>query len=426
MYDLNLKQLLVAAVAAGGSCSNLGRSIRARTPHTYQEIVDATPNLSPNCTFNERVFWILNDVTSVPIDGYGKPATFLNLFKGYRLCTTHARSIARRKEVAAANLTKLPRTRLTKREQFVRRNQRTNHALYAPHCIEGPDYVICPVTGERMAMITKKHITHVLEMTQQEFADRFPHQLMHSNRRRINIQNALKFTDPVTGLTKHQQSVNASKVSSRVPDDTGTTPIQRRVAKTKATHLSRIDELGRNGYQRQAHVRKTTVLPNGLTVEQNAHIKQKQTCIDKGVSINRGASAQSKRVLAPILDWLDLLGIPYYFDNNEFGLRDSVTGNYYFYDLVIRKFNIAIEYQSHAFHANPQLSNDDWINWTPAKGPNLPVGVLPADYRLTYDYTKARSLYQHRGFHMFYVWEASEQQDVERILCLMQTMNMKS
>ena len=41
------------------------------------------------------------------------------------------------------------------------------------------------------------------------------------------------------------------------------------------------------------------------------------------------------------------------------------------------------------------------------------------------DYNKARALYKHRGIVTYYVWQASQRQDVSDLLCLLRTMIMK-
>ena len=73
-----------------------------------------------------------------------------------------------------------------------------------------------------------------------------------------------------------------------------------------------------------------------------------------------------------------------------------------------------------AWHADPTLTEDLWSSWKPPRGK-----LKTATEVLTYDYDKARSLYKHRGFVTYYVWEKSHKQDIENILCLLKTLNTK-
>jgi hypothetical protein len=184
--------------------------------------------------------------------------------------------------------------------------------------------------------------------------------------------------------------------------------------------MDNVDEYGRNGYTRQAHKRLTTILPNGLTVEENAHLKQKETLITNNIGGTGGASKISKKKLKPILDFLMENNIEFYFDETEYGIKDTDTQNYYFYDLTILKYNITIEYQSNAWHSNPTWNEITWNNWCPPRGKKK-----TALESLAYDYNKARSLYKFRNIVTYYVWEDTADNDVRDIICLLQTMNMK-
>ena len=46
--------------------------------------------------------------------------------------------------------------------EFIKRNKKRNQPLYAPNTIQGYDYVVCPVSGERLSMIKDNYITNVL------------------------------------------------------------------------------------------------------------------------------------------------------------------------------------------------------------------------------------------------------------------------
>jgi hypothetical protein len=305
----------------------------------------------------------------------------------------------------------------SKLDQFIKRNKKRNAHLYHDKLQQGYDYVVCPISGERLSMIKDNYIVNVLGMC----IDDYPVVQRECLRRKENIKRGLQQIDPRSGLTKYELGqVKARNVLSQV-DETGTSGYAKKGQKTRNTHLSRVDELGRNGYRRQADYRLTTVLSNGLTIEQNAHIKQKEKLVANNVSGSGGASKLSKKILKPILEFLDNNAIKYYFDSTEYGIKDIDTGNYYFYDLTIPELMMTIEYQSSAWHADPMLSETEWRNWKPPRG----KGKTAIDV-LQYDYNKARSLYKNRGMVTYYVWQRTQDTDIREILCLLKTLITKS
>lgn len=308
----------------------------------------------------------------------------------------------------------------SKVEQFKERNKKRNAHLYEHGLTQGHDYIVCPVSNERLSMIKSSYITKVLGMTVEKYDALYPGIRGVSQTRKFNIKNGLAQIDPISGLTKYELSQIKSREILKQIDDTGKSGYKRKGERTRATHMNNLDEFGRNGYRRQADFRLTTKLPNGLTIEQNAHIKQKETLIHNKKTGTGGASKVSIKVLSPILELLKDRNIEYYFDKNEYGIKDPDSKNYYFWDLTIPTFKLTIEYQSNAWHANPSLTEDLWNKWRPPRGK-----IKTADEVLEYDYNKARSLYKHRGFVTYYVWENTCIQDVEDLLCLLKTQNMK-
>jgi len=301
--------------------------------------------------------------------------------------------------------------------EFIKRNKKRNQHLYALNTIEGYDYVVCPISGERLSMIKDNYITNVLGLAVEEYPDI----QRICIKRKENIKHGLQQVDPETGLTRYEASqIQARQILKQVDSD-GLSGYKKKGQKTRATHLSRVDEFGRNGYRRQADYRLTTVLPNGLTIEQHAHIKQKEKLIANNVSGSGGASKLSKKILKPILEFLDDNAIHYYFDLTEYGIKDIDSGNYYFYDLTIPELAMVIEYQSSAWHADPGLSENEWRDWKPPRG----KGRTAIDV-LQYDYNKARSLYKNRGMITYYVWQRTQDTDIMEILCLLKTLITKS
>ena len=305
----------------------------------------------------------------------------------------------------------------SKIQTFVKRNQKRNAHLYVDGLVQGHDYVICPVSGERLSMIKDNYITNELGMRVKDYPD----VQRICNKRVENIKSGLQQIDSNTGLTRYELGQTKARNILAQVDESGQSGYDRKGKKTRATHLSRIDDLGRNGYRRQADFRLTTVLPNGLTVEQNAHNKQKETLIKNNKTGSGGASKLSKKILAPLIELLTDNDIKFYFDQSEFGIKDQENGNYYFWDLTVPSLKLAVEYQSLAWHADPCLSEDEWNNWKTPRGK-----LKKAHEVLTYDYNKARSLYKYRGFVTYYVWQKTQNQDVKDLLCLLKTLNTKS
>jgi hypothetical protein len=301
--------------------------------------------------------------------------------------------------------------------EFIKRNKKRNQHLYLPETRPGYDYVVCPVSGERLSMIKDNYITSVLGMTVEEY----PVVQRICEKRKENIKHGLQQVDPKTGLTRYEAGqVQARQVLKQVDSD-GLSGYKKKGQRTRATHMRRVDQSGRNGYRRQADARLTTVLENGLTVEQNAHQKQKESLIRNNRSGSGGASKQSKKVLLPLIEFLKKNNIKFYFDFQEYGIKDPDSGNYYFWDLTVPDYSMAIEYQSLAWHADPTLSESKWNAWHPPKGKQLTAQEV-----LTYDYNKARSLYKHRGIVTYYVWQNTQENNIEEILCLLKTLTTKS
>lgn len=425
------KDLVRQLVENGGNCVNLGRSMLIKYPALHRWILDNTTFLDhkPKLKFNERIYCILNDITSEQFNDFGDPAYFGGIFVGYSYASTlynkivtgrekrRIKELIRNEREAAREL----KPQKTKIDEFLIRNKIRNADLYYDTAIKGYDYVECPITGARMHILGEKHIVMNLEMTISEFDNIYPGARKCSTRRLENVKNGLRQIDQDSGVSKHRLGIIKScKTLSTIDPLSGLSGYQKLGQKTRATHMSNVDDEGLTGYQRQARYRTTTVLENGLTIEQNAHIKQRKSILLNNSTGSGGASKISKVVLKPILDYLVENKIKYYFDNNEYGILDTDTNRYYFYDLYIPLINMVIEYQSNAFHADPSLPKEVWDNWHPVLGKKK-----TAMESLLYDYQKAKALYKHRGILTFHVWENSRDEEVEELLCLVKTMNTK-
>ena len=107
-----------------------------------------------------------------------------------------------------------------KLEQFVKRNKRRNKHLYDIGLIAGYDYVICPVSNERLSMIKSSYIEKILLMTVADYDLIYPHVQKICRKRVDNIKDGLQQIDITSGLTKYQLSQFKSReVLQTVGDD---------------------------------------------------------------------------------------------------------------------------------------------------------------------------------------------------------------
>lgn len=141
---------------------------------------------------------------------------------------------------------------MTKLEQFKIRNRKRNRHLYTAESIEGIDFVVCPVSGERLSVIRNDYISKILGIDPNVYWKQYEHIQRCSQKRKTNIKKGLSVVDDATGLTKHAISIKKSQVTKRLPDSQGQTIHQKIGQKTRATHMSNIDQFGRNGYSQNA------------------------------------------------------------------------------------------------------------------------------------------------------------------------------
>lgn len=137
-------------------------------------------------------------------------------------------------------------------KEFITRNRYRNSHLYKSGLKEGIDYIICPVSKERLSMIKKTYIERVLEMTIENYDNLYPNIRGISAARRQNIIKGLQQIDPITGKTKHQISQEKSKKTLSSIGESGLSGYKQKGLKTRLTHLTNIDEFGRNGYSQLA------------------------------------------------------------------------------------------------------------------------------------------------------------------------------
>lgn len=137
-------------------------------------------------------------------------------------------------------------------QEFVKRNRYRNKHLYEDDVVEGFDYIVCPVSGERLSMIKSSYIERVLELTVDEYDKLYPNVRGVCERRIKNIKKGLQKIDDDTGLTKHELSVVKSRETLTEVGIDGVTGDERRAIKTRESNTNNIDERGMNGYHRTA------------------------------------------------------------------------------------------------------------------------------------------------------------------------------
>ena len=167
----------------------------------------------------------------------------------------------------------------TKLQEFIKRNRKRNSHLYKEDLQEGYDYVVCPISKERMSMIKNSYIANVLGMRIEDY----PIVRRTCQKRKENIKSGLKQIDSATGLSKYELSqVKARNILKQI-DSSGMSGYAKKGQKTRATHMSKIDDLGRNGYSRLAS---------------KAILKGNTTKASKGlISLNRNEFKRYKTVV---------------------------------------------------------------------------------------------------------------------------------
>lgn len=136
----------------------------------------------------------------------------------------------------------------SKLEQFIKRNQKRNAHLYHDESQQGYDYVVCPISGERLSMIKENYITNILGIAVSEYPD----VQRICKKRQENIKSGLREIDTESGLTKYELGQIKARTVLKQVDADGKSGYVKKGQKTRATHMSRIDKFGRNGYSRIA------------------------------------------------------------------------------------------------------------------------------------------------------------------------------
>lgn len=135
---------------------------------------------------------------------------------------------------------------------FIKRNRIRNISLYDENLIENQDYIVCPVTHERMTMMKTTYITGVLEMSIDEFESKYPSQPREATSRVSKIKKTMD-TVLDNGMTiKESMALSVSKAMKSL-DANG---------KTKAANAAV-----------KSNITKSNVGADGLTVAERASRK---------------------------------------------------------------------------------------------------------------------------------------------------------
>lgn len=96
------------------------------------------------------------------------------------------------------------------------------------------------------------HITKTLGMTVTEFDNLYPSFVKEATSRSVNISNKVNEIDPATGVSVSKGAQLKAKQTLSMPDENGVTGYTKKGQKTRATHMSNINEHGQNGYSQLA------------------------------------------------------------------------------------------------------------------------------------------------------------------------------
>lgn len=380
------------------------KTVKRYKPNLYYLVLQKTKFLDDKVSLQERVYCILNNITIRP-DG-----KFYDLDKGYSTeeddKLNYIISLANK---VGSNDIKHGR----KINEFLKRNIKNNY-----EGIEGYDYVVCPVLNVKMNMIKSNYIENYLLMTVEDFEKKYPNTKRTCDKRIENIKNGIHEIDQETGKTKHQLAMKKAVITKNIVGEDGKTINDKIGEKTRATHMKNVDEHGRNGYAQAAQARNDTILPNGMSVQQNSLLKAKETMIRLNKSFSNGASERSKLEFKHIIQLLDDYSIKYYFGDKSKGQNEYVVtynSSTFKYDLVIPKMKLNLEYQGKGWHPYPQMSEEKWNNWIIAKSDKNDY-FMNANEKKDYDWNKARVLYKSRGFRTWFIYQDYEKDDIPYII----------
>lgn len=135
---------------------------------------------------------------------------------------------------------------------FLKRNIKNNNHLYnMDESLNGVEFIVCPILKARMLRMQPSYITNILEMTIEEFDNKYPNFKKSCDRLSKKIREGLNEIDE-NGITKYQKSQINAHITRNTKNKFGITPNKQIGISTRRTHMKAIDDNGLNGYQRIA------------------------------------------------------------------------------------------------------------------------------------------------------------------------------
>jgi hypothetical protein len=380
----NLENLRVIAPTVGVKWGAFPR----KYPELAHFVRKETSYFRENTGMSERAYCLINEITEQP------KSRFLDFGRGYprgpSKVDTEAELLSYAKMVGSDQI-----SIGSKVKKFLKRNRERNADLYElPESEKDVSYIVCPVLCIRTLNIKSTYVEGVLGMSMDDFRKRFPDQPFSCSGHQNRIATGLA-VEVEPGVTRHALSVvKSTAVRAEIGED-GLSINARKGRKTRATLMKR-DENGLNGWQRLAKYRNETILENGFSIQQNALRSRIDKRIERGENGRLvGASKVSKRILKPLINFLEDNDLKFYFDRSEYGIKSG--NNYYFYDLVIPALSLCVEFQGTNFHPSP---NADFSTWKQV------FTKRSAEYVKSYDEQKAIALLEQRGYETKYVYES--------------------
>ena len=270
-YDQQKIEELRHLISISGNCVNLGRSLLAQQPELHSYCMESTKFLDSygNVKFNERLYCIVNGITTRPHNYTGKPSNFSNLFQGYIVVAVpkpkppkpptrqekYKRELAGRTKVYLDLLGIDFDFKRAKRIDEHVRGWPNGHGkqFYNDNMVEGIDYFVCPITGLRKSEFRELYYTGILGLTREQFCEISGLTDLSTPGRKQQVSEGVNAIDPETGKRKCEiAQERARETLSAVDPVTGLTGYQKKGQKTRATHMANVDEYGRNGYARIA------------------------------------------------------------------------------------------------------------------------------------------------------------------------------
>lgn len=156
-------------------------------------------------------------------------------------------------------------------QEFIKRNRKRNASLYMDSAVLGVDYVECPVSKERLVMITKPYITNVLGLDPDVYFGMYPNIQKVASAKSTRTSETMNKTDSNGVSIKDMKSAKISATKKAIDSD-GTSIAMRAAKKASKT--------------------RTTITENGMTNAQNS----------AAIAIVNGNITKSKRGMIELSD----------------------------------------------------------------------------------------------------------------------------